>query len=114
METLTSPLVERVQAFVQRDTPVEWGSPLLSTEPAAPTVQQLADLLAGAERALRESALQVQRMAKGVQELSAQVAAATTANDRLNDDLRAMFSEAIARKFRLPEVGENDAGAVDG
>lgn len=112
METLTSPLVERVQAFVQgNDAPVEWGSPLLATTPAAPlAVRLLAAQLAGAEKALRESALEVQRMALEVQELEAQVAAATAEdlNDALDDELKVMFGAAIARKFDSPEAGGAD------
>ena len=77
MQTLTSTLVERVQAFVQNDDdPIEWGSPLLSTTPTPVAIRQLAVQLAGAEKALREIALEVEEMRQEVQHLSAQVTAA--------------------------------------
>jgi hypothetical protein len=77
VQTLTSTLVERVQAFVQNDDdPIEWGSPLLSTTPTPVAIRQLAVQLAGAEKALQEIALEVEEMRQEVQHLSAQVTAA--------------------------------------
>ena len=60
MESLSSTLVERVQAFVQPDrSPVEWGSPLLSTTPTPIAIQQLATQLAALQEAMHEIALEV-------------------------------------------------------
>jgi hypothetical protein len=73
VQTLSSTLVERVQAFVQNDdSPIEWGSPLLSTTPTPVAIRQLAVQLASAEQALREIALEVQKLASEVRDLSAQ------------------------------------------
>lgn len=76
MELLNNTLVERVQAFVpNRDEPVEWGSPLLSTTPTPAAAHRLGAQLAAAEKALVEIALDVQALALQVQKLAAQVVA---------------------------------------
>jgi hypothetical protein len=72
LETLTGTLVERVQAFVKTDEPVQWGSPLLSTTPTSMAIHHLAVHLAAAEKALLEIALEVQRMAHEIQKLTGQ------------------------------------------
>jgi hypothetical protein len=73
VQTLSSTLVERVQAFVNNDdAPVEWGSPLLSTTPTPVAIRQLAAQLAGVEQALRAIALEVEKLASEVRDLSAQ------------------------------------------
>jgi hypothetical protein len=72
LETLTSALVERVQALVKTDEPVRWGSPLLSTTPTSMAIHHLAVHQAAGEKALLEIALEVQRLAYEIQKLTAQ------------------------------------------
>ena len=72
METLTSTLVERVQALVKTDEPVQWGHPLLSTTPTSLAINHLAMHQAATEKALLEVALAVERMAYEIQKLTAQ------------------------------------------
>jgi hypothetical protein len=63
METLTGTLVERVQAFVGPDrSPIEWGSPLLSTTPTPVAIHQLAVQLAALQEAVREIAADVHKL----------------------------------------------------
>ena len=78
METLTSTLVERVQALVKTDEPVQWGHPLLSTTPTPMAINHLAVHLAAAEQALLEIALEVERMASDIQQLTARSEVALT------------------------------------
>jgi len=63
METLTDTLMERVDKLVQasKATP-EWGSPLLSTTPTSVAVQELAAQVEALGSALREIALEVQKL----------------------------------------------------
>lgn len=72
METLTSTLVERVQALVKTDEPVQWGHPLLSTTPTPMAIGHLAVHQAATEKALLEIALEVERMGSEIQKLTAQ------------------------------------------
>jgi hypothetical protein len=63
LESLTDTLTERVDKLVQAGkTPLEWGSPLLSVTPPGIAVQQLAEQVEALERAVREIALEVQRL----------------------------------------------------
>jgi len=63
METLTDTLMERVDKLVQASKPPpEWGSPLLSTTPTSVAVQELAAQVVALEKALREIALEVQKL----------------------------------------------------
>jgi hypothetical protein len=64
METLTDALSERVERLVQAGVPRrEWGSPLLSTTPTSLAVQELAVQVEALEKAVREIALEVQKLA---------------------------------------------------
>ena len=71
MKTLTSTLVERVQAsFGNDDTPNEVDSPLLSKTAGPVATQELALQLGRAENALTEIALEVQAIAQKVRALA--------------------------------------------
>jgi hypothetical protein len=71
VETLTSTLVERVQALVKPDEAIQWGHPLLSTTPTSMAINHLAIHQAATEKALLELTLEVQRMAYEIQRLTA-------------------------------------------
>jgi len=59
----TETLTERVDRLIQaRKLPLEWGSPQLSVTPISIAVQQLAAETAALEDALREIALEVERL----------------------------------------------------
>ncbi len=63
METLTDTLTERVEKLIQaRKAPPEWGSPRLSVTPISIAVQQLAAETEALEDAVREIALEVQKL----------------------------------------------------
>ncbi|HWN20684.1 MAG TPA: hypothetical protein VNP93_01820 [Gaiellaceae bacterium] len=63
METLTDALIERVNKLVHaREAPPEWGNPLLSTTPTSLAVRELAVRTEALENALREVALEVQKL----------------------------------------------------
>jgi hypothetical protein len=56
-------LIERVDSLVQaREAPREWGSPHLSVTPTALAVEELAAQVEALQRAVREIALEVQRL----------------------------------------------------
>jgi cytochrome c-type biogenesis protein CcmH/NrfF len=61
-ESLTDSLIERVDRLVQLNAPLEWGNPLLSTTPTSLAVQGLAVRTQALEKAVREIALEVQRL----------------------------------------------------
>lgn len=59
----TDTLIERVDAAIQAGKePLEWGSPQLSTTPTSLAVRELAAQLEALENAVREIALEVQRL----------------------------------------------------
>ncbi len=63
LETLTDTLMQRVDKLVQPDEPqLEWGSPLLSTTPTAIAIHELALRTETLAKALREIALEVQKL----------------------------------------------------
>ena len=63
METLTDTLIERVDKLVQAGkAPLEWGNPLLSTTPTSIAVRELAAQTEALEKAMREIALEVQKL----------------------------------------------------
>jgi predicted sugar kinase len=63
METLTDTLMERVDNLVHtRHAPPEWGNPLLSTTPTSLAVRELAVRTEALEKAVREIALEVQKL----------------------------------------------------
>ena len=63
MEALTDPLMKRVNNLVHaHDAPPEWGNPLLSTTPTSLAVRELAVLTEALEKAVREIALEVQKL----------------------------------------------------
>lgn len=62
-QTLTETLTERVDKLVHtHDAPPEWGNPLLSTTPSSLAVATLAARTEALEKAVREIALEVQRL----------------------------------------------------
>jgi hypothetical protein len=64
METLPDTLIERVDRLVHTvDASREWGSPLLSSTPTSLAVRELALRTEALEQAVREIALEVQRLA---------------------------------------------------
>ncbi len=59
----TDTLIERVDALIQTGKePLEWGSPQLSTTPASLAVRELAAQVEALESAVREIALEVQKL----------------------------------------------------
>jgi hypothetical protein len=70
VETLTSALVERVQASIEGNDAPEWDSPLLSKTTTPVAIQELALQLSRAEKALAEVARDVQSIAQQVRELA--------------------------------------------
>jgi len=63
VETLTDTLIERVDKLVPaRNAPPEWGNPLLSTTPTSRAVRALAVRTEALEKAVREIALEVQKL----------------------------------------------------
>ena len=63
-ENLTNTLVERVDKLIDaRNAPVEWGHPRLSVTPRALAIEQLTQRMEALENALREIALEVQKLA---------------------------------------------------
>jgi hypothetical protein len=59
----TDTLIERVDALIRTGKePLEWGSPQLSTTPASLAVRELAAQIEALEIALREIALEVQKL----------------------------------------------------
>ena len=63
MESLTDTLMERVDKLVRPTKPaLEWGSPRLSTTPTSLAIQELAERTEALENAMREIALEVQRL----------------------------------------------------
>jgi hypothetical protein len=63
MEALTDTLMERVEDLVRaRSAPPEWGNPLLSTTPTSLAVRELAVRTLALEQAVREIALEVQKL----------------------------------------------------
>jgi len=63
METLTDTLIERVDVLIEaRKVPLGWGSPHLSVTPKSLAIPQLAAEIAALEDALREIALEVERL----------------------------------------------------
>ena len=63
MEALTETLMERVNNLVHgRAAPPEWGNPLLSTTPTSLAVRELAVRTEALEKAVREIALEVQKL----------------------------------------------------
>jgi len=63
METLTETLMERVAKLVPAGpAPPEWGNPLLSTTPTPIAIRELALRTEALENAVREIALEVQRL----------------------------------------------------
>jgi hypothetical protein len=62
-DTSTGTLIERVDELVQAGkAPLEWGSPLLSVTPTGIAIRQLATQVEALEDAVREIALEVQRL----------------------------------------------------
>jgi hypothetical protein len=63
LESLTDTLIERVDKLVQASkAPREWGSPHLSTTPTSMAIQELANEIDALQNAVREIALEVQKL----------------------------------------------------
>jgi len=63
LESLTDTLVERVDKLVHASkSPPEWGSPHLSVTPTSIAIRELAAEVEGLENAVREIALEVQKL----------------------------------------------------
>jgi len=63
MEALTETLMERVAKLVAAEpVPPEWGNPVLSTTPTPIAIRELALRTEALENAVREIALEVQRL----------------------------------------------------
>ncbi len=63
METLTDTLTERVDKLVPASkAPLAWGSPRLSVTPTSVAIAQLAAQVEALENAVREIALEVQKL----------------------------------------------------
>ena len=75
MGTVTDSLVERVDELVHQpsDRPRVWGNPLLSTTPTSIAIQDLGLRLEALEDAVREIAVEVQKLA-GSSRLSSECA----------------------------------------
>jgi len=62
-QPLTDTLIERVDRLIQASkTPLEWGNPRVSMTPTPLAVRGLAQETSALERAVREIALEVQRL----------------------------------------------------
>jgi len=62
---LTDTLIERVDKLVQPSRPSrEWGNPLLSTTPSSIAIRELALRTEALENAVREIALEVQKLSE--------------------------------------------------
>jgi hypothetical protein len=65
LESLTDTLNERVNKLIPRDKALsEWGSPHLSVTPLSLAVQQLAADVAALQTAVREMALEIQKLSE--------------------------------------------------
>ena len=63
METLTDTLLKRVNKLIRPSRPARtWGNPLLSTTPSPLAIQELALRTEALENAVREIALEVQKL----------------------------------------------------
>ena len=63
MGTVADTLIERVDEFVEpSERPLEWGNPLLSTTPTSMAIGDLAVRVEALEKAVREIAVEVQRL----------------------------------------------------
>ena len=63
LETLTDTLMKRVNELLRPSRPVrKWGNPLLSTTPRSIAIQELAKRTEALENAVREIALEVQKL----------------------------------------------------
>jgi hypothetical protein len=63
LETLTDTLIERVDRLIQANSaPLGWGSPHLSVTPTSLAVSQLAAEIASLQEAVREIALEIQKL----------------------------------------------------
>jgi len=56
--------MERVDELIQPRKPLEWGSPLVSTTPISVAVQELALRTEALAKAVREIALEVQKLSE--------------------------------------------------
>lgn len=62
-QPLTDTLIERVDRLIEASkTPLEWGNPRLSMTPTPLAVRGLAQETSALERAVREIALEVQKL----------------------------------------------------
>ena len=62
-ESLTDSLTDRVERLLHPSRPLEWGHPLVSTTPTSVAIDDLTRRTEALENALREIALEVQKLA---------------------------------------------------
>jgi hypothetical protein len=63
LESLTDTLMERVDKLIHASkAPHEWGSPHLSVTPTSVAIRELGEEIEALENALREIALEVQKL----------------------------------------------------
>ena len=62
-ESLTDSLTDRVERLLHPSKPLEWGHPLVSTTPTSVAIDELTRRAEALENALREIALEVQKLA---------------------------------------------------
>jgi hypothetical protein len=66
MEELTGTLMERVEGLIPTSkAPPDWGSPRLSVTPTRVAIEHLAGQIEALEAALREIALEVEKLSAG-------------------------------------------------
>ena len=61
-ESLTDSLTDRVERLLHPSKPLEWGHPLVSTTPTSVAIDDLTRRTEALENALREIALEVQKL----------------------------------------------------
>ena len=61
-ENLTDSLTDRVERLLHPSKPLEWGHPLVSTTPTSVAIDELTRRAEALENALREIALEVQKL----------------------------------------------------
>ena len=82
MEILTDTLIERVDKLIQASkAPLGWGSPLLSVTPTSVAVRELAAEARALENAVREIALEVQKLSAQSQAANGTARARLSAGD---------------------------------
>jgi hypothetical protein len=71
MEQLADTLMERVDRLAHPSKPIEWGDPLLSTTPTSIAIHELAARTQALTAAVRDIALELEKLAGEVDSLRA-------------------------------------------